>query len=133
MIRPAQGLCFAIAMDTASFVVSRLVRDGRIRRSYVGIGGQTIPLLRRVVRFHELAVETAAMVIGVEAGSAAAEAGLREGDIIVRYGDRWVKGVDDLHRILTEEQVGVPAKLTVLRGAQKLTLDILPREAPPVR
>src|SRR5881394_1826267 len=87
MIRPAQGLCFAIAMNTASFVVSRLVRDGRIRRSYVGIGGQTVPLLRRVVRFHELATESGAMIISVEPGSPAAQGGLREGDIIVRYGD----------------------------------------------
>jgi S1-C subfamily serine protease len=130
MIRPAQGLCFAIAMNTAAFVVSRLVRDGRIRRSYVGIGGQTVPLLRRVVRFHDLATETGALVISVEPGSPAAAGDLREGDIIVRYGDRWVGGVDDLHRILTEEQVGVPATLTVLRGVHKTSVDLVPGEAP---
>jgi S1-C subfamily serine protease len=130
MIRPAQGLCFAISMNMASFVVSRLVRDGRIRRSYVGMGGQTVPLLRKVVRYHDLATESGAMVISVEAGSPAAAGGLRDGDIIVRYGDRWVGGVDDLHRILTEEQVGVAATLTVLRGVQKLTVELTPREAP---
>jgi len=132
MIRPAQGLCFAIAMNTASFVASRLIRDGRIRRSYVGIGGQTVPLLRRVVRYHDLATESGAMVTSLEGGSPAAAGGVREGDIIVRYDDRWVGGVDDLHRILTEEQVGVPAKLTVLRGVHKTTVDLIPREAPPL-
>jgi S1-C subfamily serine protease len=131
MIRPAQGLCFAIAMNTASFVFSRLIRDGRIRRSYVGIGGQTVPLLRRVIRFHDLATETGTLVISVDAASPAARGDLREGDIIVRYGDRWVGGVDDLHRILTEQQVGVPATLTVLRGVQKTTVELVPIEAPP--
>jgi S1-C subfamily serine protease len=133
MIRPAQGLCFAIAMSTASFVVSRLMRDGRIRRSYVGVGGQTVPLLRRVVRYHELGVETGALVISVEPGSPAAAAGLCDGDIIVRFGERWVGGVDDLHKILTEEQVGVGSALTVLRGVQKLELTVVPREAPRIR
>jgi S1-C subfamily serine protease len=130
MIRPAQGLCFAIAMNTAEFVVSRLIRDGRIRRSYVGIGGQTVPLLRRVVRYHELLTESGALVISVEPGSPAARGGVRDGDIIVRYGDRWVGGVDDLHRFLTEEQVAVAATITVLRGVQKMTLQIVPAETP---
>jgi S1-C subfamily serine protease len=133
MIRPAQGLCFAIAMNTASFVVSRLMRDGRIRRSYVGVGAQTVPLLRKVVRYHELGLDSGALVISVEPGSPAATGGLREGDIVVRLGDRWVGGVDDLHRMLTEEQVGVPAQLTVLRGVQKTELTVVPREAPKVR
>jgi S1-C subfamily serine protease len=133
MIRPAQGLCFAIAMGTASFVVSRLMRDGRIRRSYVGVGGQTVPLLRKVVRYHELGIESGALVISVEPGSPAATAGLREGDIVVRFDDRWVGGVDDLHRSLTEEQVGVGADVTVLRGVQKVRLQIVPKEAPKIR
>ena len=133
MIRPAQGLCFAIAMGTASFVVSRLMRDGRIRRSYVGEGGQTVPLLRKVVRYHALEVDAGALVISVEPGSPAAAAGLREGDIIVRYGERWVGGVDDLHRVLTEEQVGVGSPVTVLRGVHKLELTVVPRELHPHR
>ena len=133
MIRPAQGLCFAIAMGTASFVVSRLMRDGRIRRSYIGVGGQTVPLLRKVVRYHELGIESGALVISVEPGSPAAKADLREGDIVVRFGDRWVGGVDDLHRILTEEQVGVGATLTVLRGVHKVELAVVPGEAPKIR
>jgi S1-C subfamily serine protease len=133
MIRPAQGLCFAIAMGTASVVVSRLMRDGHIRRSYVGVGGQTVPLLRKVVRYHELGLDSGALVISVEPGSPAASGGLRDGDIIVRFGERWVGGVDDLHRILTEEQVGQPETLTVLRGVQKLQLTVVPREMPKIR
>jgi len=133
MIRPAQGLCFAIAMGTASFVVSRLMRDGHIRRSYIGVGGQTVPLLRKVVRYHELGSESGALVISVEPGSPAAAADLREGDIVVRFGERWVGGVDDLHRFLTEEQVGQGAPLTVLRGVQKVSLTVIPKEAPKLR
>jgi S1-C subfamily serine protease len=128
MIRPAQGLCFAIAMNTAEFVVSRLIRDGRIRRSYVGIGGQTVPLLRRVIRYHDLATESGALIISVERDSPAARAGLQDGDIIVRYGDRWIGGVDDLHRILTEDQVGVPAKVTVLRRVELVGVEVVPTE-----
>jgi S1-C subfamily serine protease len=132
MIRPAQGLCFAIGVNTALFVVTRLIRDGRIRRSYVGIGAQTVPLLRRVVRYFDLGLDSGALVTAVEPGSPAAQAGLNEGDYIVRYGAEWVGGVDDLHRLLTEDQVGVKSTLTVVRGTRKVDLEIVPRETPTV-
>jgi S1-C subfamily serine protease len=130
MIRPAQGLCFAVAMSTASFVVSRLVRDGRLRRSYIGVGGQSVPLLRRVVRFFDLGTPSGVMVIAVEPESPAARAGLHEGDFIVRYGERWVGGIDDLHRLLTEEEVGRVSSLTVIRERERLLLPITPGESP---
>lgn len=129
MIRPAQGLCFAIAMRTATFVVSRLMRDGRIRRSTIGVGGQDVPLLRRVVRFHDLQVDSGVLVISVEPGSPAAAAGLAEGDIVVRAGDRWITSIDDMHRLLTEEMVGAPLEVEVLRGREKLGKVVVPREA----
>jgi S1-C subfamily serine protease len=129
MIRPAQGLCFAVGVNTARFVVSRLIRDGRLRRSYVGIGAQTVPLLRRVVRYFDLKVEASALVTAIEPGSPAAAAGLREGDFIVRFGEHWVGGVDDLHRLLTEDQVGVPSTVTVVRGTERLDLTITPGES----
>jgi S1-C subfamily serine protease len=133
MIRPAQGLCFAVAMRTASFVMSRLIRDGRIRRSYIGVGGQDVPLLRRVVRFFDLPVESSVMVASVEPDSPGQRAGLRPGDFVLKFGTTWIKGIDDLHRLLTEEQVGQNVQLAILRGTQMLTLDLVPSETPPLR
>jgi S1-C subfamily serine protease len=128
-ILPAQGICFAIGINTAKFVASRLLRDGRIRRSYVGISGQTVPVHRRVVRFYDLPKETGALVLSVEDGSPAKNAGLREGDVIVALDGQPVAGVDDLHRLLTEVRVGVSCSLTVLRWTEKLELKIIPEEA----
>src|SRR3989475_9336855 len=105
-ILPAQGICFAIGINTAKFVASRLLRDGRIRRSYIGVSAQTVPIHRRVVRFYSLARETGVVVVGIEDRSPARTAGLREGDMIVALDDKPVAGVDDLHRLLTDAQVG---------------------------
>lgn len=127
-ILPAQGICFAIGINTAKFVASRLLRDGRIRRSYIGISGQTVPLHRRVVRFYDLANETGAMVLSVEETSPAKRAGLRDGDIIVALEGQPVAGVDDLHRLLTDVRFGVPSGITVLRYTEKLDLRIVPEE-----
>src|SRR6202012_1506297 len=99
-ILPAQGICFAIGINTAKFVASRLLRDGRIRRSYVGISGQTGPIHRRVGRFYDLPRESGALVLSIEEGSPAKRAGLREGDIIVALAGHPVAGIDDLHRLL---------------------------------
>lgn len=128
-ILPAQGICFAIGVNTAKFVASRLLRDGRIRRSFVGISGQTVPVHRRVVRFYDLPKETGALVLSVEENSPAKRAGLREGDIIVSLEGQPVAGVDDLHRLLTEVRVGVSCQLSVLRWTEKLELKIVPEEA----
>lgn len=128
-ILPAQGICFAIGINTAKFVASRLLRDGRIRRSYVGISGQTVPVHRRVVRFYDLPKETGALVLSVEDASPAKRAGLREGDIIVALDGQPVAGVDDLHRVLTDVRVGISCSLTVLRRTEKLELKVVPEEA----
>ena len=128
-ILPAQGICFAIGINTAKFVASRLLRDGRIRRSYVGISGQTVPVHRRVVRFYDLPKETGAMVLAVEENSPAKRAGLRQGDILVALDGQAVAGVDDLHRLLTELRVGASCEVTVLRWTEKLQLKIVPEEA----
>ncbi len=119
-ILPAQGICFAIGINTAKFVASRLLRDGRIRRSYIGVSAQTVPVHRRVVRFYDLPKEMGVVVLGVEENSPAKRAGLREGDIIVALEGQPVAGVDDLHRVLTEVRVGVSCSLTVLRWTEKL-------------
>ena len=126
VILPAQGICFAIAINVAKFVVSRLIRDGRIIRSHIGVSGQSASIHRRVVRFYNLDAERGVLVVGVESGSPAARAGLREGDVIVAFGEKTVASVDDLHRILTEEQIGRRSELSVIRGTDKLTLGIVP-------
>src|ERR1700746_1453433 len=128
-ILPAQGICFAIGINTAKFVASRLLRDGRIRRSFVGISGQTVPVHRRVVRFYDLPKETGALVQHVEDNSPAKRAGLREGDIIVALEGQPVAGVDDLHRLLTAVRVGVSCSLIVVRWTEKLELKVVPEEA----
>jgi S1-C subfamily serine protease len=128
-ILPAQGICFAIGINTAKFVASRLLRDGRIRRSYIGVSAQTVPVHRRVVRFHGLAHESGALVLSVEDSSPAKRAGLREGDVIVALEGQSVAGVDDLHRLLTEVRVGVSCSLSVVRYTEKLELKIVPEEA----
>src|SRR6266704_3497128 len=130
MIRPAQGICFAIASNTARLVAGWLIRDGRIRRSYIGVAGQNVPLHRRVVRFYNLPLETGVLVVSVEKASPAERAGLREGDLIVAFNERPIGTIHDLHKILVGDQIGVPAKLVVIRHAEKLELSILPAESP---
>jgi S1-C subfamily serine protease len=127
MIMPAQGICFAIAGNTAAFVMGKLIHEGRIQRAYLGVAGQSVPLHRRVVRYHDLPKESGVFVVSVEPASPAAHAGLRDGDLIVAYGETPVGGIDDLHRLLTEEQAGVGADLTIIRDLKKQTLRVEPR------
>ena len=128
-ILPAQGICFAIGINTAKFVASRLLRFGRIRRSWIGVSAQTVPIPRRVVRFYNLPRETGVVVLGIEERSPAQKAGLREGDVIVALDDKPVAGVDDLHRLLTDAQVGARCVLAVIRHTERVTLAIVPEEA----
>ncbi len=130
VILPAQGICFAIAVNTAKFVAGQLINGGRVRRSYVGIGGQNTPIPRRVVRFHGLDIESGVLVVSVEPGSPAERAGVREGDLLVAFQDRPISDIDALHRALGENQVGVRSSLGLLRRSEKLVLDITPVEAP---
>ncbi len=131
MILAAQGICFAIGINTAKFVAGRLIKEGKIRRSYIGLGGQNVPLLRRIVRFYHLPVESGVLVVSVEENSAAKRAGLSEGDIIVGFDGQPVAGIDDLHRMLTEEKMGVKTTLMIIRQTEKLNLGIIPEESKP--
>ena len=133
VILPAQGLCFAIGIDTARFVASRLIRDGRIRRGWLGVAGQDIPLSRRVARVMDLPAPSGVLVVSVEPGSPAERAGVRPRDVIVEFGGRSVGSVDVLHRMLTEGNIGVPATLTVLRPTEKRVLEVVPVESPATR
>ncbi|HJT65314.1 MAG TPA: trypsin-like peptidase domain-containing protein [Pyrinomonadaceae bacterium] len=129
MILPAQGICFATSIDTAKFVASRLIRDGRVSRSYIGLAGQNVPLPRRIVRYYNLAIESGILVVSFEEKSPGQKAGLREGDIIVGFDDRPIAGIDDLHKLLTEERIGHKSSLIVIRGTQKLELAVTPVES----
>ncbi len=126
-IMGAQGICFAIGADTAEFVASRLIRDGRVKRSYIGVMGQGVPLHRRIVRYYDLPVESGLLLVNVVEGSAAQVAGLRERDVIIRFAGHSVAGVDDLHRLLTDERNGRPCEVELIRGTQLLRLTVMPR------
>jgi S1-C subfamily serine protease len=126
-IMGAQGICFAIGADTAEFVASHLIRDGKIRRSYVGLLGQGVPLHRRIVRYYDLPADRGLLVEGVVSGSPAQRAGLQERDVIVRFAGEPVSGVDDLHRLLTAGRSGVAAEIEIVRGTELRKLLIVPQ------
>jgi S1-C subfamily serine protease len=126
VISGAQGLCFAIAANTVVFVVGRLIRDGRIRRSHLGVAGQNVPIARQIVRFYDLQVSRGVRVASIEPDSPAARSDLREGDLVVGFAGQAVDGIDQLHRLLTEERGGVPTPLTVIRGTEKLVIHVTP-------
>jgi S1-C subfamily serine protease len=130
VIRPAQGICFAIASNTAKFIAGWLIKEGRIRRGYIGVAGQTTPLHRRVARFYHLANESGAMVVSVEKGSPAEQSRIRPDDVIVALNDEPIASVHDLHKKLVGDRIGTPCKLTVLRGTEQLTIYVTPAEMP---
>jgi S1-C subfamily serine protease len=130
VILPAQGICFAIGIDTAKHVAGWLIKDGKIRRSYIGVGGQNVPLHRRIVRFFQLPVSSGVLVISVAAGSPAARADLREGDVVVEFDGQPVASIDALHKLLTGERIDHTASLTIVRRNEKLALPITPAEMP---
>ncbi len=129
MILPAQGLCFAIPSNTVRWVASALIKDGRIRRAYLGVGGQHVKLQRRTLRAHGIESENALMVVHVETGGPAHAAGLMDGDIIVAFEGRPITGVDDLHRALDERRIGIISNVTFLRRGIKKDLVVTPVES----
>jgi S1-C subfamily serine protease len=125
----AQGICFAIPSNTAAWVLPQLVADGRVRRGYLGIAGQSRPLERSLIRALGLSGNQAVEVVSVSRASPAGQAGLRPGDLIIAINDACVTCVDDLHRFLTTWPIAEPATLTLIRGRQRITLPIIPIEA----
>jgi S1-C subfamily serine protease len=128
VILPAQGICFAIASNTAEFVAAWLIKEGRIRRSWIGVMGQNVPIHRRVVRFYRLAAEFGVLVTGTEPNSPGRRAGLLEGDVIVAFAGEPVSSIDELHRHLVAGVIGVPTTFTIIRHTEKLDLVITPEE-----
>ncbi len=125
----AQGLCFAVASNTARFVATKLMSDGRIRRSYMGVAGQNTPVPRAQARANGLAVTSGVLVLSVEPDSPASRAGVLEGDVLIALGESAVAGVDDLHRLLSEERIGVSLPLTLLRRGRRVRTTVVPAEA----
>jgi S1-C subfamily serine protease len=124
IIAGGQGLSFAVPIGTAEAVLPALLRDGRVRRGYLGVAGQDVPLLRRVSRFHKLTQASGVLVISLEADGPARAAGLREGDILVSLDTHGLASLDDVHRLLTEEHIGRRVVLGVLRGAERLDVTL---------
>lgn len=127
-IVPAQGICFATAINTAKYVSGHLLREGRVRRSYIGIGGHTVSIARRVVRQLQLPVDAGVMVESVEGRGPAGRAGVQRGDVIVAFAGAPTGAIDQLDKLLDERAVGRATPMTVLRRARKLELTITPGE-----
>jgi len=130
IIAGAQGLCFAIAIDTVRQVAIELLRHGRVRRAQLGVAAQTVPISQRARRHFELEARTAIRISEIEPDGPAARAGLESGDVIVGFAGDSVAGIDDLHRLLGEERIGRTLPLEVVRGSRRLTVDLVPRELP---
>lgn len=128
IIPMAQGICFAISINTAKYVAAQLIKEGKVRRSYIGIAGQDIQIHRRIVRFHKLQNERGVFIISVEKNSPAERSGLTDGDIIILFKDNPVTSIDDLHKLLTESEAGIPSRVTVLRRTEILDLMVTPVE-----
>lgn len=129
-ILPAQGICFAVAVNTARLVVVELLKVGKVRRSYMGIMGQTVPLHRRVVRFYNLDIDSGVFVTQVAKGGPAEKAGVREGDLVIEFNGSPVSGIDDLQKHLVADIVGKPCSLVVVRNfTEKISLEVRPGES----
>jgi S1-C subfamily serine protease len=129
VILPAQGISFAVSAETARLVVPQLLREGRVRRSYLGVAGQDVPLPRRLVRHHHLPSGSGVLVVEVVENGPAARAGVAGGDLIVSFNGNTIERTDDLHRALTGNRAGIPASLGVLRGVELVALAVVPERA----
>jgi S1-C subfamily serine protease len=126
-----QGIGFAIPVNTARHVVSAILRDGRVRRSVIGVSGHDVPIERRVARALALSVSRGVGIVDVQRGGPADRAGAQPRDVIVALGDMPVGGIDDLHRLLTDAIIGRPQAMTVVRGVETRGLVVVPREDTP--
>lgn len=133
IIRPAQGICFATAIDTAKFVAAWLIKEGKIRRGFIGVAGQDVPIHPRVARFYKLPVTTGVLVVSVEKESPAERASLAVGDVIIAFNDEPIASIADLHKRLADESIGLESRLTVVRHTEKLVLAITPLDSRPTR
>jgi S1-C subfamily serine protease len=128
IIAGAQGICFAIGIDTVQRVALELLRHGRVRRASIGIGGQTVSVPQRIRRHFDLPQASAVRVLNVIEGSAAAQAEIESGDLLVRFDGEWIGGVDDLHRLLIDSRIGAPTPVELVRRGRRFTVTISARD-----
>jgi S1-C subfamily serine protease len=128
IIAGAQGICFSIAIDTVQRVALELLRHGRVRRASIGIGGQTTTIPQRLRRHFELPTSSGVRVLNVLEHSAAAQAQIESGDLLVRFGGHWIEGVDDLHRLLIDSRIDSATTLELVRRGRRLSVEVTPRE-----
>ena len=126
MIGAAQGICFAIGIDTAADVAARIMRDGRVRRSRLGIAAQSVSLDPRLARRLKLATPSAAMITDLVPGGPAETAGLAKGDVVLNFAGEAIRGVDDMHRLLTGERANTELPVELLRAGKLITLIAIP-------
>lgn len=130
VILPAQGLCFAIPIDTAKYVAGQLIEHGRLRRGYIGLGGQNVSLPRWLQRRLGISAESGILVVTLDEGGPATRAGFEEGDLVIGFKGKPLEGIDALYKALTEESIGNAVQLTVAREGEIRDLWVTPREAP---
>ena len=128
-ILPGQGVCFAIPLHAAERVAAALIRDGRVRRARIGVGGQTVPIPRALARHHGLAAGTGVKVLSVEKGDPADAAGVLRGDVITGLDGAPVRDIDDLQRLLGEAAIGRTVRLELLRLTERRDLALRPQES----
>jgi S1-C subfamily serine protease len=126
----AQGICFSIPINTAKLIAGRLIKDRKVSRAYLGIGGQVVEISRQAIRNHQLDGSRGVSVAGIQIGGPAGKAGLRDGDIIVEFNHQRVESIDDLHRLLSSEVIGIETTLTILRLERKISAPVTPLELP---
>lgn len=129
-IMGAQGLCFAIGIDTAKYIASEILQHGRVRRSWIGIAAQNVPLPRRIIYEYKLSTSSGVMATSIDPDSPAAKCGMRDGDIILRFTGENISAINELHKVLSAERVGTPQSVLVLRGVSLVDLTIVPSTRP---
>lgn len=128
IIQSAQGLCFAIPINITKYIAAKLIKDGKIRRGYLGISCQNISMHRQIIRYYDLPSDYGVLITRVEKNSPAHKSCLMEGDILINFDEKPIINVDDLHKQLTDERIHCDSKITIIRNTKRLTINIIPEE-----
>jgi S1-C subfamily serine protease len=130
IIAPAQGICFAIPINAAKHILPQLMKHGRVVHGYLGLHGRNVPVRRLYARLFGVTQKSGVEVVALEPAGPAAKAGIEKGDLLVAFAEQPVTSVDDLHKLLSQQQVGVPTKVLLLRNEHRLERVVEPAEYP---